>query len=242
MANPQTAIGADEVRVYLADPAALASDPAARTTLAPEDLAHVDRFHFQRDQQIALASRTLQRRALSACSSTVAPDRWRFVADNNGRPQIVAPEKAPPLSFSVANTRGLVGCAVCHSREIGFDLEAWRMDAPSPALIERCFAPDERKALAALPESAQSRRFVELWTLKEAYIKARGLGLSLPLEKISIDLDVAPPSLVLDHSLGDPAGDWQLALWSPTASHAAALCIRRGSDPPLAIDSRWLES
>ena len=238
MTHAQRSIGANGVLVFLGEPATLAADPEARTILATDDLAHVDRFRFERDRQIALASRTLQRLALSA-SSSVAPHLWRFAADNNGRPQITAPTNAPPLTFSVANTRGLVGCAVCVARDVGLDLEAWRSDAP-PALVERCFARDEREALAALPESAQARRFVELWTLKEAYIKARGLGLSLALEKISITLDDGPPCLALDASLEDDAAAWQLARWSPTALHAAALCVRRGEDPALTIDSRWL--
>ena len=169
----------------------------------------------------------------------VAPDAWRFVADDNGRPQIAAPLPAPPLCFSVANTRGLVACAVSVSREVGLDVETWRDDAPSP-LIERCFAPDERVALAALPTAAQPRRFIELWTLKEAYIKARGLGLSLPLERISVALDDGEPRLSLDPALADDAASWQLALWSPTPSHAAALCVHRGDGPPLTIDLRWL--
>jgi 4'-phosphopantetheinyl transferase len=234
----ESSIGANEVLVFFGEPPALTANAQARHMLAAEDLAHVDRFRFARDRQIALASRTLQRRALSACSG-VAPHLWRFTADNSGRPQITAPAEAPPLSFSVANTRGLVGCAVCLSRDVGFDLEAWRTDAP-PALVARCFAHGERDALAALPESSQPRRFVELWTLKEAYIKARGLGLSLPLEKISIALDNGSPGLALHPSLGDDAGAWQLTLWSPTASHAAALCVRRGDDPALTIDCRWL--
>ena len=112
-------------------------------------------------------------------------------------------------------------------------------DAPA-ALIERCLGPDERTALASLPTAAQSRRFVELWTLKEAYIKARGLGLSLPLERIGLTLDDGVPRLALDPSLDDDAASWQLALWSPNVPHAAALCVRRGGGPPLTIDSRWL--
>ena len=170
------------------------------------------------------ASRALQRRALSSCTD-IAPDAWRFVADNNGRPRIAAPAGAPPLCFSVANTRGLVACAVSLARDVGLDVETWRDDVPA-LLVQRCFGPDERTALASLPTAAQPRRFVELWTLKEAYIKARGLGLSLPLERIGLALDDGPPRLVLDPSLGDDGASWQLALWSPTSSHAAALCVQ----------------
>lgn len=238
MQHSGSTIGARDVVVLLGEPDALASDSDAPAILADDDLAHGGRFRFERDRRIALVSRTLQRRALSSCAP-IAPDTWRFVADNNGRPQIAAPAGAPPLCFSVANTRGLVACAVSLSRDIGLDVEAWRDDAPAP-LVERCFAPDERAALAALPAAAQPRRFIELWTLKEAYVKARGLGLSLPLERISLTLDEGQPRLTLDPSLGDDAASWQLALWSPTATHAAALCVRRGDGPLLTIDSRWL--
>jgi len=236
--HPEPTIGAREVLVFLAQPETLALDPDARAILAADDLAHIARLRFEHDREIAQASRALQRRALSSCTD-VAPDAWRFVADNNGRPRIAAPAGAPALCFSVANTRGLVACAVSVAREVGLDVENWRDDAPA-ALIERCFGPDERTALASLPTAAQSRRFVELWTLKEAYIKARGLGLSLPLERISLTLDDGVPRLALDPSLDDDAASWQFALWSPNASHAAALCVRRGDGPPLTIDSRWL--
>ncbi len=237
MLHSGPSIGAREVLVFLAQPETLARNPDA-PILADDDLAHVGRFRFERDRRIALASRTLQRRALSCCTP-IAPEAWRFVADNNSRPQIAAPAGAPPLCFSVANTRGLVACAVSLARDIGIDVEAWRDDAPAP-LIERCFAPDERAALAAVPAAAKPRRFIELWTLKEAYSKARGLGLSLPLERISLTLDDGQPRLTLDPTLGDDAASWQLVLWSPTATHAAALCVRRGDGPLLTIDSRWL--
>lgn len=123
--------------------------------------------------------------------------------------------------------------------DVGLDVEPWRDDAP-PELIERCFSPTERAALAALPAPARPRRFVELWTLKEAYLKARGLGLELPLELISFTLDDGPPRLALDAALADDAGAWQLALWSPTEAHGAALCVRRGDGPALSLVHRWV--
>jgi len=223
--------------------AALAEDAArdaAFADLPADDHAHVARFRFARDRAIALASRTLQRRALSACALDVAPDAWRFAAGPLGKPVIAAPTDGATLAFNVSNTHGLVGCAVTAGREVGLDLEPWRADAP-PELVERCFAPVERAALAALPAAAQPRRFVELWTLKEAYIKARGLGLELPLEQIAFHFDdAAGPRLTLAPALGDDATAWQLALWTPTADHAAALCVRRDGGPPLALDHRWM--
>ena len=233
-------IGVADVLVFLSRPQDLV-DPtcraAARAALGPDDAAHVARFRFEADRDQALASRALQRRALSACAP-VAPAAWRFVAGAHGRPEIADPVVAPRLRFNVANTRGLVACAVTAERDVGLDVEPWRDDAP-PELVARCFSADERAALAALPAAARPRRFVELWTLKEAYLKARGLGLDAPLERISLVLDDGPPRLALDPALGDDAAAWQLALWAPTPTHAAALCVRRGAGPPLTIERRW---
>ena len=227
-----------EVIVFLARPETVANAPAARAMLAADDLAHIDRMRFHRDREIALASRVVQRKALSSCAN-IAPDAWRFVADDNGRPMTVAPGDAPPLSFSVANAHGLVGCAVTLSREVGFDIERLRSDAPE-ALIARCLTPYERAALAVLPVDRQPRRLLELWTLKEAYVKARGLGLLLGLDRVEVSIEDGRPSLALDPSVDDDAGFWQLAQWSPTESHVVALCVRRDDNAPLTIDTRWV--
>lgn len=229
--------------VVVARPEAMA-DPrqraAAEAVLDDADRAHVARFRFEADRDLALASRALQRRALSASAPAIAPSAWRFAADANGRPVITAPEGAPPLVFSAANTRGLVGCAVAEAGELGLDLETYRDDAPAD-LIDRYFAPAERAALAALPEPARPQRFVELWVLKEAYLKARGIGLGgIPLEQVAIRLDDGAPRLVLAPALADDAASWQLALWSPTPAHTAAVCVRRDpAGPDVTLHHRW---
>src|SRR5262245_43434530 len=108
------------VEVVLARPEAL-QDPEHRAAsvaiLDDVDRAHVARFRFEVDRDIALASRALQRRALAAYATAIPPEAWRFAADANGRPAITAPANAPPLVFSAANTRGLVGCAVAGDGE-----------------------------------------------------------------------------------------------------------------------------
>jgi 4'-phosphopantetheinyl transferase len=234
-------VNATEVAVYLARPERL-GEPTARArahaVLDGPDRAHVARFVFERDREVALASRALQRLALAA-ETGVDPAAWRFAAGAHGRPEITAPRTPAlaPVRFNVANTAGLVGCAIALDRELGLDLEAHRADAP-PELVARCFTPAERAGLAARPAAEQPRRFIELWVCKEAYLKARGVGLGLPLEQIDIVLDEQDqaPRLRLDPALADDAASWQLALWSPTPAHAAALCIRRPAGaPPLTI-------
>jgi 4'-phosphopantetheinyl transferase len=209
------------------------------TILDDDDRAHVARLRFAADRAVARASRAVQRRALSACAPGIEPSAWRFATDEaHGKPRVAGPAGAPPLVFSAANARGLVGCAVARgTREVGLDLEPWRDDAPRE-LIDRFFAPAERARLAALPSAEQPRRFIELWVLKEAYLKARGVGIA-PIEHVAVELADGPPRLVLDPALGDDAATWQLALWTPTADHAAAVCVRRGDGPPLTLHHRW---
>ena len=229
-----------EVLVFLALPDTITSGADSNAVLGPDDLAHVARFHFERHREVALASRVVQRRALSACAA-VAPDAWVFQKDENGRPSIASPAVTPQLHFSVANTRGLVACAVTVSRDVGLDVEPWAEDVPDQ-VVDRCFSPAEREALAGLPAAERPRHFVQVWALKEAYAKARGLGLSAPLDRISISLDGGVPRLTLDPSFSDDAAAWQLAIWSPTESHAVAVCVRRDDGPPLKIESRWLSA
>jgi 4'-phosphopantetheinyl transferase len=220
-----------EVLVFLLRPEDLGDREASLAALPAEDQAHVARFHFAVDREQALASRTLQRRALSAAVPAVAPAAWRFAAAGpGGKPVIAAPTLDEPLAWNVANTRGLVGCAVVRgAADVGFDLEPWRADAP-PELIDHCFTAAER--------AADPRRFVELWTIKEAYLKARGLGLDPPLRQIEVILDGAAPALRLDPALADDAAAWRLAVWAPTPSHCAAVCVRTAA--PLTVTTRWL--
>jgi 4'-phosphopantetheinyl transferase len=170
----------------------------------------------------------------------VAMDAWRFVNTGHGRPMIAWPDLTPQLYFSVANTRGLVACAISRTADLGLDVERGR-DVVPPGLIARCLTDGERATLSKLPSHAHSRRFVVLWTLKEAYIKARGLGLSIPLQQIDVVLDGDSPRLTLDPALGDDGTAWQLVTWSPTPSHVASVCVRRGAGPPCIIDPRWVE-
>ena len=234
-------LAARQVVILLAQPDTL-DDPARRdaalSSLTVDERAWLDRFRFPRDRDVALASRALQRRALSSCvDGAIAPEAWRFVPDCHGRPQIAAPALDLVLSWNVANTIGLVACAVTIERAIGIDVEPQRLDAP--AEVVGLFATAEQRALRALVAAEQPRRFVELWTLKEAYLKARSLGLALPLERFAFDPSTVPPGLSIDAELADVPARWQVVQWWPTPGHCAAVCVGRDLGPPCELDVRW---
>jgi 4'-phosphopantetheinyl transferase len=210
--------------------------------LSRADVGHAARFRADRDRDIALASRATQRLALSmATGGEIAPHAWRFAAEQNGRPTLVdAPGGCRELRFSAANTAGLVGCVVTTGGAIGLDLEARRDRLPGE-LLRDCLGEQERSELLALTEREQPDRFVRLWTVKEAYFKARGLGVSEDLSELEVVLRAdREPILKIGASLRDSESLWHVESWQPTAEHFAAICVERtGRDDLIALSRRW---
>jgi len=122
--------------------------------------------------------------------------------------------------------------AVVVGRDIGVDVEEVPPSAPFD-VVDRSFAPAERATVRSAPPGEQPARFAELWTLKEAYVKARGLGLSLALEGFAFQL--SPPRLVV----ADDLSDWEVASHAPTPRHRAAVCVRRQPGMTHCVMTRW---
>jgi 4'-phosphopantetheinyl transferase len=229
----------DEVEVWFADPAD-ASD-AEVALLDAEERARMERFLFERDRRLYLAAHVLLRRTLSRHAG-VDPAAWRFTAEDGGKPVLAGPAPVPPLRFNLSHCRGLVGCAVARDREIGVDVEAVA-EMPHD-LIDRISSPAEAAALRALPAAAQPERFFTLWTLKEAYVKARGLGLALPVEEACFHFD-ADDRLRFDPgpALDDDPAAWTFVRLRPTPGHCAALCIARPpARRPARLTQHWARS
>ncbi len=209
----------DEAR----DPALVA---AYQGLLAPHERRRHDAFAFERHRHEYLVTRALVRAVLSRYAA-VAPADWTFVDGEYGKPQVAGPASAPPLRFNLSNTDGLVACVVTGDREVGVDVEAMDGRAATEDVAERFFSPAESAALRALPADARPGRFFEFWTLKEAYIKARGAGLSLPLDRFSfrLDPDTAPRIEFAPELRDDPAA-WQFSQARPSPRHFLALAIR----------------
>ena len=206
-----------------------------RALLSDEELQQHARFHFERDRHCYLVTRALVRIVLSKYAS-IEPRDWRFAKNDYGRPYVVNDDvDARRLSFNLAHTRGLVVLAVTRDDAIGVDVENLRSGHAGVELAHRFFAPEEVAALAALPPEQQEQRFFEYWTLKESYIKARGMGLSIGLDMFAFDLRTAGAArLVVNPSLNDAAERWRFCMLQPGTDHLVALCSeRRLCQPPL---------
>jgi 4'-phosphopantetheinyl transferase len=174
-----------------------------------------------------LGTRALARTALARYSGT-PPHGLRFGTDRFGRPELTSPA-LPGLCFSLARTAGLAVGLFAFDREVGVDVERVApIDAI--ALAARFFSPQEAAGLSALEGSAIPTRFYALWTLREAYLKARGVGLTLPLDQLVFHPTPSGGAAAeFGPAIGDDPAGWQFGLTWLTRRHLAATCIRRRS-------------
>jgi 4'-phosphopantetheinyl transferase len=171
-----------------------------------------------------LVARALLRSTLEACSG-VPGACWRFTTNAYGRPFVCEPAAYRFLQFNVSHTHGLVACAVAWGCEIGLDVEDTRRDIDIAALAPQVFAPAERAYLARCGADEERSVFFSYWTLKEAYIKARGMGLSIPLEAFWFDLAQERPRIHFTSGCPDDPNRWAFHQFSPSARHRLALAV-----------------
>jgi len=215
---------------------ALARLDAYRSLLTNDEHERMARFVFDRDRRAFLLTRALVRTTLSRYAG-VAPGDWRFIANVHGRPEILdRPAGVPDLRFNLSHTEGLIACAVAIGREVGVDVEHTSRHLTHD-VAGRFFAPAEVTDLRSLPADEQPRVFFDYWTLKEAYIKARGFGLALPLADFAFKLNPPnPPGISFEPALEDDPKTWQFLQDWPTERHRLALAVRReGTDLPVRI-------
>jgi 4'-phosphopantetheinyl transferase len=199
--------------------------------MSPEERLQERRFYFERDRQRYRVTRALVRTVLSRYLSP-CPEEWRFAVNQYGRPSIANQcAGASELRFNISHTHSLIVVAVANNRELGVDVENIHCRAASIEIAEQYFSPTEVIALRRAEQARQQHLFFELWTFKEAYIKARGMGLFLPLDKFSLhfphDRGV---QIAIDPDLEDSASRWRLWQLRPTVDHLMAVCAEREID------------
>lgn len=209
-------------------PAAALAHPGDLDLLSPDELDRLRRLRFPKDRDIFLATRVLVRSALSQ-HAPVAPQDWVFTRSPLGRPEI-APSLR--LRFSLARSGSHAVCAVTHTGDVGVDLECTRRHLPVREIAPGILAPPELLAFQQTPMPLQTALFLKFWTLKEAYAKARGLGLNLDVSRIAFtDLDSGHIRLeLLDHALAvapaDDPGLWRLRAQPLFDRYACAIAHR----------------
>jgi 4'-phosphopantetheinyl transferase len=211
-----------------------------RSLLSHEERAREGCFYFAEDRKRYLVTRAMVRMVLSRYAQT-APEHWAFSKNAYGRPAIAdaivdADVQARGLSFNLSHTRGLIALAVTRGRELGIDVENIAARAASLDVAEHFFSRAEVAELSCVAPDRQQDRFFEYWTLKESYIKARGIGLSLPLDGFSFEFpQQSAVSIRIDPRLQDHADRWSFWQYRPTPDYLMAICAERDVDDAPAI-------
>ncbi len=192
-----------------------------------EERIQQKRFHFERHRHQYLITRALIRSVLSMYVKKVAPQQWQFEKNDYGKPSISYPSIDIPLMFNLSHTEKLIVLCVSVDNEPGIDVEYLLRSGQTIEIAEHFFSPTEIEHLHRLPPDYKRERFFDLWTLKEAYIKACGMGLSIPLDDFSyIFPQPGRISIAFEPQRNDQPEHWQFWQVQPSEIHKVALAIK----------------
>lgn len=207
----------------------------ARLPLSAGERQRASRFHHLSDKWEFVLGR-LMARSLLAARTGVPADAFTFVENAHGRPEIAAPALDSPLRFNLSHSGGLVACVLGEAKQVGVDIERVDRPAVDPRVIRRYCSEPEQAALGLLGDEQRHERFLQLWTLKEAYVKARGTGLTLPLASVSFAVAADGPGDVSFNGVDDEAR-WMFAHTRLEPKHLLAVAAERepGEDVGLRV-------
>lgn len=191
-----------------------------RALLTAEERARADRFVRPEDRRRFAIGRGTLRRILGGYLGR-DPASLRFAHNPHGKPGL----EGTSLRFNLSHSGSLMLVAVADGRELGVDIEQVRPEFGGEAIARRFFAPAEVEALLALPAADRTLAFFRGWSRKEAYIKAVGKGLAMPLDQFEVEIRPdRPAALLATRPDSAEAGRWTLVELPAEPGYAAALC------------------
>ena len=221
-----------EHHVWLINPDILTSDTkleACRAVLSDDESERQQRFHFAADRHRYLVSHALVRRVLSHYED-IAPADWEFSSGEFGKPEIANPGVAA-LRFNLTHTPQLTACIVTLSHDCGIDTEQLNPRHKLDGVAKRMFSEAEHMELQQYSGQNYLEHFYRCWTLREAYVKARGIGISFPTRKLKFTLKgKSGASVVFDPDIDDQADAWQFQFVDSGDDHITAVAVRDDDD------------
>ena len=210
-------------------------------TLSSDERERADRFYFQKDRESFIAARGVLRSILGRYLNR-APESLRFRYSSHGKPALDFGSGGDSIRFNLSHSHRTVLYAIARDREVGIDIEFVREGPHEEQIAEHFFSPNEVRTLRSLPPVQQRYAFFLCWTRKGAYIKARGEGLSVPLDQFDVSLMPGEQAKLLS-TRPDPleAGRWSLHdLAVEPTGYAAAVAVE-GRVRSIAL-RHWLNS
>jgi 4'-phosphopantetheinyl transferase len=188
------------------------------STLSLEEKARADRFHFVNDRNRFVVARGLLRELLGGYLHQ-APAGLEFSYGQHGKPSLSGGNASSGLGFNLSHSSGLVVYAIARERNLGIDVEHVRPESAGEDIAQRYFSAREVSDLRTLPPEARVEGFFHCWTRKEAYLKATGMGLQIPLDSFSVSLLPEKPA----QFLGGVESRWHMAAYHPAEGYVAAV-------------------
>jgi len=221
------ALPESEVHLWRVDLAAVADgEPGWRQVLSDDEQVRAARFHFSRDRQRYVAARALLRIILAGYLVS-NPKDLTFLYSEKEKPALSHNYADSELEFNVSHSASVALLAFTRGRQIGVDVEQVRQDFDVEGIARRFFSPSEQEQLSGFSPAEKYAAFFRCWTRKEAYIKATGAGLSLPLTQFDVSIAGGEAqALLATRPNASEAGRWSLREVPAGAGYIAALCVR----------------
>lgn len=224
-------IGPDEAHVWILDDAP--GQAADCDALCGPELEAMRKLRIPAARRAYALRHVALRHALSRCVPVVAPGEWSFDRGPCGRPEVLAGRDLPPIRFNISHTRGAMAFVVTATADCGIDIEAKNSQLDLGAMSSLVLGDSERIMMASTCEGDRLRLFYQLWTLKEAYLKACGLGLSRPMTTVEFDVRATSPALAESRPRDGRA--WQFDQWSVGDEYLVALAVGAPREAPIRV-------
>ena len=169
---------------------------ALKQTLTADEMQRADRFRFDQHRNRFIVGRGALRAILGPYLGA-APLSLRFDYNDHGKPRLHGQTGLEAIRFNLAHAGGLAVVAVARGRTVGVDMEQIIDRGNLQRIADRFFAPREAEAIRSLNEPARTEAFFNCWTRKEAYVKALGVGITLPLNCFEVSVLPGQPALLL---------------------------------------------
>ncbi|MDD2468815.1 MAG: 4'-phosphopantetheinyl transferase superfamily protein [Desulfobulbus sp.] len=194
--------------------------------LSSDEREHRQKFYFEKDRRRYLCTRALERFVLSEYTH-VPPEQWHFERNAYWKPEISRSRhpEIPPLRFNLSHTDGYIACALTLENDIGVDIEQTKRQTDVMGIAAHYFSEDEIKDLRTCSPEQQQRKFFEFWTLKEAYMKARGMGLQIPLDAVTFSRNGGQVHISFSPACPDVPEWWQLHHYQLQETYALSLAV-----------------
>lgn len=196
-----------------------------RETLSIDEKLRAKQFRFDKDRNHFITARGILRNILGKYLN-VEPSRFEFRYGNNGKPALSKTFGNGIIHFNLSHSEGLAIYVFTRDQEIGVDLENIGKLENIEKIVESFFSRREKADFCTLPQSSKNAAFINYWTIKEAYLKAIGTGLSYSMNKFDVSIVPGKPARLLKID-GDSkkASQWSIYMLKPATGYVAAIAL-----------------